>query len=71
MLISNKACEVKCAKLFEVFYAPRMHSSDGHDTGPKEDRGDIWKEAEVGRAQEKKKIGRMWGRGIWGSQKHE
>lgn len=36
-LISNKACQVKCAKLFEVFYAPRMHSSDGRVTGPKRD----------------------------------
>lgn len=73
-LVSNKACEVKCAKLFEVFYAPRMHSSDGHDTGPKENRGDIWEEVCVcvwGGAQEKKKVERMWGQGIWGSQKHE
>lgn len=38
-LISNKACQVMCAKLFEVFYALRMHSSDGHDTGPKKDVG--------------------------------
>lgn len=36
-LISNKACQVKCAKLFEVSYAPRMHSSGGHDAGPKQD----------------------------------
>lgn len=36
-LISNKARQVKCAKLFEVSYAPRMHSSGGHDAGPKQD----------------------------------
>lgn len=38
-LISNKACQVKCAKLFEVFYTPGMHSSDGRHIGPKQNMG--------------------------------
>lgn len=40
-LISNKACEVKCAKP----HTPKMHSSKGHDTGQEQDINtyDIWR----------------------------
>lgn len=33
-LISDKARQVKYAKLFEVFYTLKMHSIDGLDSGP-------------------------------------
>ena len=64
-LISNKAGQVICAKLFEVFYAPRMHSSDGRDTGPKQDMGIS---GETSREEETRWV---WGGYIWGSQKHQ
>lgn len=68
-LISNEACQVKCAKLSEVFYAPRMHSSDGHDTGPKQDMG---MSGEGRKRGENKREARWVGGGsIWGSQKHQ